>query len=433
MNLLIRKYIYVNYLVQGMTMVINFLYSLIIVRQLGANGYGEYAIFYNSLTFAVLLLGFNFPSILAFFIANKKIDPFRLLFASCLALLFTTALVGFVLGFSDSAGFSSHIFPGGNNKSLWIFFFTAVYFLLQANQLAGSYLNGHKIFIPIAVFSLLANAALLIFWILLMSKVFSVTITTFDLIWWLTILVNFLILVYAVFLIYSRTGVLSISKLINRAELRMIARFTLIVYCCNTIQFLNYRMDLWFVNYYAGESETGIYALALSLSQLIWIFPNAISGVILHYFQENQRQDSIRLATHYARITIYFSLFCALALALIFYFALPAFYGPQFLATYRICLLLFAGTIPFSLSILIANLNSGIGFVRVNLYGTIFIFILGFILDMLLIPTYGIMGAAVAKVIIYITSVAFHLIVGHVLYKLRWLSLLKFPSLTGRQ
>ena len=134
------------------------------------------------------------------------------------------------------------------------------------------------------------------------------------------------------------------------------------------------------------------------------------------------------MAVHFARLTIYFSLVTAVLLSLVYYFALPSFYGPQFKETFRACLFLFLGTIPFSLSIIIANLNSGIGFVRINLYGTLFTFLLGIVLDILLIPVYGIMGAALAKVVIYVAGLVFQLIVGGVLYKLRWLSLFSFPS-----
>lgn len=428
MNQLIKKYVYVNYFVQGLTIAINFLYSLIIVRQLGAGSYGEYAVFYNSLVFAVLLLGFNFPSIIAFFIANQKADPSRLLYTACLAILFTTGIVVAALSLSDTLGFSEHVFPGAENKPLWIFFFSAAYLLLQANQLTAAYLNAHKIFIPVSVFSLIANSALLLFWGLLTFGSFSIAGSTFDLIWWVTIAVNLLILFYSIHLILARTPVPKFSKLLETKELRLMARFALIVYLCNTLQFLNYKMDIWFVHYYLGEGPTGIYALALSLSQLIWVFPNAISGVLLHYFKVDQREYSVQMAVHYARITIYFSLLTALLLSLVYYFALPSFYGPQFHETFRVCLVLFLGTIPFSLSILLANLNSGIGFIKFNLYGTLFTFLLGLVLDIILIPFYGMMGAAIAKVVIYVIGLGFQLIVGGVLYKLRWFSLFRFPS-----
>ena len=70
-----------------------------------------------------------------------------------------------------------------------------------------------------------------------------------------------------------------------------------------------------------------------------------------------------------------------------------------------------------------------IGFIRINLYATIFSFVLGLLLDILLIPLYGITGAAIAKVVIYVIGLLFHIIVGHILYKLPWRQLFKFPDI----
>src|SRR5450432_1187496 len=97
MSKLIRKYVYVSYAVQAMNVAVNFIYSLIIVRQLGASGFGEYAVFYNSLAFAVLLFGFNLPAVIVFFITNKRIDPGKLLFSSFLFTFFTTLCLALLL------------------------------------------------------------------------------------------------------------------------------------------------------------------------------------------------------------------------------------------------------------------------------------------------------------------------------------------------
>jgi O-antigen/teichoic acid export membrane protein len=386
MNVLIRKYVYVNYAVQAISVAVNFIYSLIIVRQLGASGYGEYAIFYNSLAFAVLLLGFNLPSIIVFFIANKRIDPGQLLFSSLFITFFTTIALVFLLFESRRLGISVHIFPGGNNRVLWIFFFAAQFFLLQAGQVLAAFLNANKIFIPLALFTLLSNVILLLFWAMITTHILRIDVPAFNLIWWISIAINSAILLYSALLLYRRRLIPSFRRGVGLSGMRIIGGFAIIVYLCNTLQFLNYKMDIWFVNYFHGEKDTGVYALALSLSQLIWILPNAISTVLLNYFQVKEKQRSMELAIHYARITVYASLLTSIVLSVAYYFALPYFYGPPFHETFKVCLVLFAGTIPFSISIIIANLNSGIGFIRINLFATLLILVMGCVLDYALIP-----------------------------------------------
>ncbi len=426
---MIRKFVYVSYIVQAITVVVNFIYSLVLVHQLGSDGYGEYALFFNSLAFAVLLFGFNLPSITVFFIANRRIDPGKLLFSSLLFTFLTTLLLALLLIQSDRWNLSIHIFPGAHSKPLWIFFFAAQFLFMQVNQVLAAYLNANKVFISIGVFAMLGNILVLVFWILVVLHVIDLKASSFDTIWWVSLIVSFCISIYSVYVIRRRAIPSSFWKLISVADLRMLAGFAVIVYLCNTIQFLNYKMDIWFVNYFRTGEETGVYALALSLSQLIWILPNAISAVLLNYFRVQERESSIRLATQYARVTVWFAFLSAIGLSAVYYLALPRLYGPEFQNTFTLCIILFIGTIPFSLSIIIANLNSGIGFIRINLYATIFTFILGFILDIVLIPEYGIKGAAIAKMIIYVSGLIFQIIVGRVLYKLRWMEMFRFPSL----
>ena len=421
-----KKTIYVRYLVQILTLAVNFIYSLIIVDQLGAGGYGDYAIFYNSLAFTVLFLGFNLPSVIVFFLGNQAIDKSKLLYSCILFIVVATLFLVVFLFNSQKLGLATLIFPDGDNKVLWSFFFAAQFFLLLLNQVLNSFLNAGKIFIPVLLMGLFTNLALLIFWLLVQFDILGIRIPVFDLIWWLSIAVNLCVAGYSVYLIKTRIQLSSFGKLLNRKEINLLRDFAFIVYLCNTIQFLNYKMDLYFINEYWDNTDVGFYALALSISQLVWVLPNAISNVLLNYFQVDQKEKSIHLAVKGARVTFYFSLLCAFLLAMACYFFLPRIYGAEFYKVFQLCLILFLGTVPFSLSIILANLNSGIGFVKLNLYATLFIFLLGLILDIIIIPRYGVFGAAYVKVIISISGLVFQIIIGKRLYNLPWMSIFRF-------
>lgn len=430
MEPVLKRNIYVSYLVQVFNIGLNFAISLLIVRQLGAAAYGEYSVFFNSIAFAVLLLGFNLPAVIIFFIANGRIDPAKLLFSSLLFVLLTGILLLGILFYSDRLGMAVHIFPGAENRPLWIFFFSVVFLLLQMNQVLQAFLNVHRIFIPLAFFNLSCNALTLVFWLLVGFKVIVFTGALFNVVWWVSIGTNLAICIYSLYLA-AGTGLLRLPGLLLRgSELRQIGHFAAIVYLCNTLQFLNYKMDIWFVNYYGGKEQAGIYSLALGLSQLIWILPNTASTILYNYFREDDRGDSIQLAIQYGRLGFYASIISAILLSVVYYFAIPFFYGEAFSDTFFLCVVLFTGVVPFALSIILANLNSGIGFVKLNLYATIFTFVLGALLDILLIPAYGLRGAAAAKAVIYISGLIFQLIVANKRYDLPWRS---FFGLPGRE
>jgi O-antigen/teichoic acid export membrane protein len=426
----LKRSIYASYFVQVIAVAVNFIYTLVLVHQLGASGYGDYSLFYNSLAFTILVLGFNLPSVIIFFITNKIIDEGRLLI-SALIFNFIVALgLCVLLANADTLGFSSQVFPNGDNRWLWIGFFVVLFFLMQTNQVFTAFLNAHKIFIPVAAGALCANLVLIGFWLLYNYGIIKVHTSTFDLVWWVSILVNLLVTGYGFFLILKNIKLQSWTGVIKKTELHFLKGFALIVYLCNSIQFLNYKMDIYFINYYGQKNEVGIYALALSLSQLIWVLPNAVSGVLINYFQVKEINRSVELAIKYSRLCFYGTVVSAFILIIIYYFALPIVYGAEFAKTFRLCAILFAGTIPFSLSIMIANLNSGIGFVRINLYATFFVFLLGLVLDFFIIPFYGLTGAAIVKVVVYIAGFVFQIVFAKKFYNLPWRSMVKRPDLS---
>jgi stage V sporulation protein B len=425
----LKRSIYASYIVQVIAVAVNFIYTLVIVHQLGAKGYGDYSLFFNSLAFAILVLGFNLPSIIIFFTANKKVDEGKLLHSCIFFNLISSALLGLVLAWSDRIGFSHQVFPGGENKGILIFFFVAQFFLIQTSQVLTAFLNAHKIFIPAAVLSLFGNLCLLTFWVLFNAGLIQIGSDVFNLVWWVAITINLLVTAGLILLLRKNQVLPAYNGLISKADVGLLKSFILIVYLCNSIQFLNYKMDLYIINYFSLREDVGVYALALSLSQLIWVLPNAISGVLINYFRVNEKENSVELAVNYARLAFYGSLVCAAILLLVYYFALPLLYGPSFHETFRLCAILFIGTIPLSLSIIIANLNSGIGLVKLNLYATVFVFILGLVLDIIFIKLYGLTGAAMVKSFVYIAGLAFQIAYAKRFYKLSLWSLLRIPDL----
>jgi stage V sporulation protein B len=251
----------------------------------------------------------------------------------------------------------------------------------------------------------------------------------FNLVWWVAITINLVIITGLIWLLGKHGALPAYHGLISKRDLGLLKNFTLIVYLCNSIQFLNYKMDLYIVNYFGLREDVGVYALALSLSQLIWVLPNAVSSVLINYFRVNQKEDSISLGVNYARLSLYGSFICAAILLLVYYFAIPLVYGGSFQETFSLCAILFIGTIPVSLSIIIANLNSGIGLVRLNLYATVFVFLLGLVLDLIFIRYYGLRGAAVVKSFVYIAGLAFQILYAKRFYNLSLRSVLKLPDL----
>jgi O-antigen/teichoic acid export membrane protein len=188
-------------------------------------------------------------------------------------------------------------------------------------------------------------------------------------------------------------------KNINKDE---ILRYAFFVFTANTIQFLCYRMDIWFVDYYQNKNELGLYSLSTKVSQLWWILPQIISYLFFPLMSAgkvstNEFNKIIRKMLLLATISGVIAIF-------IYPFFVKYFVGELYEASYRSFTYLLPGVVFFSINILITAKLSASGMVNINLWVSLICFIIVLILDIILIPLYGISGAAIASSIAYAVS-----------------------------
>jgi O-antigen/teichoic acid export membrane protein len=65
----------------------------------------------------------------------------------------------------------------------------------------------------------------------------------------------------------------------------------------NVVQFTNYRFDQLVLNHVAGPAAVGLYSLAVSLAELLWQLPNAVSTIIFPTRLSRFRQRQILMNT----------------------------------------------------------------------------------------------------------------------------------------
>ena len=164
-------------------------------------------------------------------------------------------------------------------------------------------------------------------------------------------------------------------------------------------------MDVWLITAFLGDkSQLGIYALTVSLSQLIWLIPNAFHTVI---FTEISRSDTVFQKTKvYSWSKNIF--FLALAFAVIGYtlsfWLVPLFFSTGYNDVIGIFPYLLPGIVIFAPSILWSGFFAGQRRIDINFRSSLYGFILCIILNLVLIPKLQIIGAAIASTCSYILS-----------------------------
>lgn len=173
----------------------------------------------------------------------------------------------------------------------------------------------------------------------------------------------------------------------------------------NILQFFNYRLDVYFVNYFWGATSVGFYSIAVSLAEMIWYIPNAVSTVLFPRTASDwgrARDFTPRVSRNVAFITVV----AAVALAVGGPWVLTLAYGERFRPAVQPLLALLPGIIFLSVGKVVASDLAGRNKPQSGVVAALTSLGLTVALDILLIPRLGTTGAGVASSLAYgVTSI----------------------------
>ena len=175
-------------------------------------------------------------------------------------------------------------------------------------------------------------------------------------------------------------------------------------YISNLLQFFNYRLDSYLVNFFSGAAAVGQYTTSVSVAELLWYLPNAVSGALFPKVSSVYKGTANRLTPQACRQTVLLVFIGALIFSLVGGWVIVWFYGEAFRPAIVPFLWLLPGMIGLSIAKIVSADLSGRGKPQYSAYTAGVTVVLTVILDVLLIPTYNIRGAAIASSISYITS-----------------------------
>jgi O-antigen/teichoic acid export membrane protein len=201
----------------------------------------------------------------------------------------------------------------------------------------------------------------------------------------------------------------------DRAAGRLTFVFGFKAYVGNFLQYFNYRLDTFFVNYYAGTKGAGIYAVAVSVAELLWQFPNAAAYVLFPKSTASSHETMNRVTPRVFWIVLGVTTAAGIFLAVTGRFLIRLVFSDAFIGSYVPCLALVPGVVLLGAARVLTADIAGRGHVLYNTIGCAATLVITVIFDLLLIPPMGVLGAAVASTISYAfffaISVAFYLFV----------------------
>lgn len=173
-----------------------------------------------------------------------------------------------------------------------------------------------------------------------------------------------------------------------------------------------YNLDILLLQPLAGSKETGFYKAALVIAEFLWIVPQAVQMVFIHSSSElwskNDLEGISTMASQATRYTLLFMLLLLFGIGALASDFIPLYFGAEFSAAVTPLLFLLPGVLGFGLARPIYAIAQGDGRLRILIIATGSAAVINLLLNLFLIPRYGMNGAAVATSIGYGVMVLFH-------------------------
>ena len=187
-------------------------------------------------------------------------------------------------------------------------------------------------------------------------------------------------------------------------------RFGLQSWGANLLQQVNYRLDVLILGGFASAAAVGVYSVALTLTSVAWILPQALQTVLFPRAAgldesalrgEVTSDESDETVAKAIRHGVLLALPAGAAVALLLLIGIPLFYGPRFHQTIALGFILLPGVLLLGVGKIIGSAVTGRGHPRYALYGATILLPLTLGLYFGLIPPFDAWGAAIASSVSY--------------------------------
>lgn len=176
-------------------------------------------------------------------------------------------------------------------------------------------------------------------------------------------------------------------------------RLGLVIEFANALLTLAARVDVLFVYALAGRASAGRYSVALTMGQLVTFTSLALSFALFPRMAQMTEREGIDMVARASRLGLATSLLSAAVLSILIPILTPLAFGRAYLPSIAPALLLLVGGTLWAQQTLMARARTALGRTRLQLYAYGSTLVVMIVLDLLLIPVWGIMGAAAASTI----------------------------------
>ena len=178
-----------------------------------------------------------------------------------------------------------------------------------------------------------------------------------------------------------------------------------------------YHVDVLLLQQWATDDVVGYYRGALAIAEVLWLAPFAVQFALIQRVSQDWREGNIdaiqRTAASVTNYVFLFTLLLTIGIAALAADFVPLYLGEAFEPAVTPLLLLLPGVLGFAVARPTLAINQGRRSLRSLIAATGACSLVNLVLNLVLIPRYGMAGAAVATSIGYGSLVVFQSLAAH--------------------
>jgi O-antigen/teichoic acid export membrane protein len=164
------------------------------------------------------------------------------------------------------------------------------------------------------------------------------------------------------------------------------------------LEWVNLRVDVYFVNAFAGATALGVYTVSVGIAQQLWAVPFSVASPLFAKIAGQGDTENSRQTVRFAfRVLILVTLLLCVFVAVVSNLLVPLLYGRRFAGATALLIVLLPGVVLIGPTRVIASYLAGIQLPSEVLRAEIVGLCATVALDVLLIPRMGAMGASIAS------------------------------------
>ncbi|NPE27574.1 flippase [Methanococcoides sp. SA1] len=204
------------------------------------------------------------------------------------------------------------------------------------------------------------------------------------------------------------------SLFMSKTVLKEISWFGFYVVIANSIGIINMQIDSLMVGHFMNETEVGYYAVAIIFMQGVILLPQVVqrvtTPVMAKYYGKNDFESIRKLIKSTMVKTFGGILFISVIIAVFGNYLIITIFTEEFLPAYLPMLILLVGYSICAPIGSVGNTLSSVGKVNIVFKMTALCALMNTLLNLMLIPTFGLIGAASATSISQIITLLIHLL-----------------------